>query len=177
MDGRNKIPRRKRASVASGGLVVASLHVKSSAGGRGTRTITNVNTKLGMQSTGAPISYEAQRDGDEGDSRIVTFFRDQVVFLTGVTGFLGKVLLWQLYRVCKARKIYVLVRTRKQKKSEATGQFVEDQQSSPQELIQQQLLERFEQEVLNSPILQSVAQEERFKSTVQVPNHHLPNNA
>uniref|UniRef100_A0A1I8PZX0 Fatty acyl-CoA reductase n=2 Tax=Stomoxys calcitrans TaxID=35570 RepID=A0A1I8PZX0_STOCA len=44
------------------------------------------------------------------DSNIQHFFRDKVVFITGGTGFLGKVLLEKLIRTTAVKTIYMLVR-------------------------------------------------------------------
>ena len=52
-------------------------------------------------------------------SEIVPFLEDQVIFLTGVTGFLGKVILHKIFSCCEApgrrgvRKIYVLIRAKR----------------------------------------------------------------
>lgn len=48
--------------------------------------------------------------------RISEFFSDKNVFVTGVTGFLGKVLLEKLLRSCPSiGNIYVLLRPKKDK--------------------------------------------------------------
>ena len=47
-------------------------------------------------------------------SEIVDFYRNKSVFITGATGFLGKVLIEKLLRTCHdLNKIYVLVRSKK----------------------------------------------------------------
>ena len=47
-------------------------------------------------------------------SSIADFYVGKTVFITGVTGFMGKVLLEKLLRSCsQIRKIYVLVRPKK----------------------------------------------------------------
>ena len=52
-------------------------------------------------------------------SQIKTFFQNQTVFLTGGSGFLGKVLIEKLLRECEEiEKIYVLMRTKKNKTPE-----------------------------------------------------------
>lgn len=49
--------------------------------------------------------------GNEEPSSVAEFYRDQVVFLTGGTGFIGKVLLEKLLRSCSGVKhIYLLMR-------------------------------------------------------------------
>ncbi|KAL3209797.1 hypothetical protein MRX96_037609 [Rhipicephalus microplus] len=54
----------------------------------------------------------------EGNSEIAEFFADKCVFLTGITGFLGKVVLEKLLRSCPdIGNIYVLVREKKGLKS------------------------------------------------------------
>eukprot|EP01087_Luapelamoeba_hula_P000729 TRINITY_DN1053_c0_g2_i1.p1 TRINITY_DN1053_c0_g2~~TRINITY_DN1053_c0_g2_i1.p1 ORF type:complete len:581 (+),score=85.60 TRINITY_DN1053_c0_g2_i1:63-1805(+) len=65
-----------------------------------------------------------------GPSVIVPFFRQHAVLLTGVTGYVGKVLLWKLLKTCGPRVVYVIIR--------------EKRNQSPQE--------RFDKEVLKSPI-------------------------
>lgn len=54
-------------------------------------------------------------DTDE-TSQIVSYYKGKSVFLTGATGFLGKVLIEKLLRSCnELRAIYVLVRGKKGK--------------------------------------------------------------
>lgn len=54
----------------------------------------------------------------EGNSEIADFFAGKSVFLTGITGFLGKVVLEKLLRSCPdIGSIYVLVREKKGQKS------------------------------------------------------------
>ncbi|XP_054720630.1 putative fatty acyl-CoA reductase CG5065 [Uloborus diversus] len=51
-------------------------------------------------------------DEDE-DSQVAEFYRGRSIFITGVTGFLGKVLLEKLLRACRSVKtIYVLLRAK-----------------------------------------------------------------
>ncbi|RZC39196.1 NAD binding 4 domain containing protein, partial [Asbolus verrucosus] len=51
---------------------------------------------------------------DEKD-RISEIFRDSTVFITGGTGFLGKVLIEKLLRCTELKRIYLLVRSKKGK--------------------------------------------------------------
>lgn len=44
---------------------------------------------------------------------ISEFYRDREIFITGTTGFVGKVLLEKLLRSCDVSKIYVLIRSKK----------------------------------------------------------------
>ncbi|XP_023212310.1 fatty acyl-CoA reductase 1-like [Centruroides sculpturatus] len=44
---------------------------------------------------------------------ILKFYENRDIFVTGATGFLGKILLEKLLRTCNARKIYILVRSKK----------------------------------------------------------------
>jgi len=63
-------------------------------------------------------SFNEPRDVDESEigSPIQEFFRDGVVFLTGGTGFMGKVLVEKLLRTCPHIKhIYLLIRSKKGK--------------------------------------------------------------
>lgn len=41
------------------------------------------------------------------------FYRDRSIFVTGVTGFMGKVLVEKLLRSCPIKNIYVLIRNKK----------------------------------------------------------------
>ncbi|XP_001946873.2 fatty acyl-CoA reductase wat [Acyrthosiphon pisum] len=63
-------------------------------------------------------SFNEPREVDESEigSPIQEFFRDGVVFLTGGTGFMGKVLVEKLLRTCPHIKhIYLLIRSKKGK--------------------------------------------------------------
>lgn len=52
----------------------------------------------------------------EETSEIAQFYKDSTVFLTGATGFLGKMCLEKLLRDCnELKKIYVMVRPKKGK--------------------------------------------------------------
>jgi fatty acyl-CoA reductase len=49
-------------------------------------------------------------------ANIIEFFRDKHIFVTGGTGFMGKVLLEKLLRSCSdVGNIYVLIRPKKEK--------------------------------------------------------------
>ncbi|KAJ3621040.1 hypothetical protein MTP99_003216 [Tenebrio molitor] len=48
-------------------------------------------------------------------SSIQDFYRDQTIFLTGATGFLGKLILEKLLRTCAVQKVYILVRPKHDK--------------------------------------------------------------
>jgi fatty acyl-CoA reductase len=53
------------------------------------------------------------------DAQIGKFYKEQSIFLTGGTGFLGKILIEKLLRQCwDLKKIYVLVRPKKDKSPE-----------------------------------------------------------
>jgi len=63
-------------------------------------------------------SFNEPREVNESEigSPIQEFFRDAVVFLTGGTGFMGKVLVEKLLRTCPHIKhIYLLIRSKKGK--------------------------------------------------------------
>ena len=48
------------------------------------------------------------------DSEIVEFFKNKSIFITGATGFLGKVLIEKLLRSCpEVDKIFILIRHKK----------------------------------------------------------------
>lgn len=52
-------------------------------------------------------------------SEIQEFYKDQTIFLTGGTGFVGNAIIEKLLRTCyDIKKIYVLVRAKKNKSSE-----------------------------------------------------------
>lgn len=66
-------------------------------------------------------SFNEPREVDESEigSPVQEFFRDAVVFMTGGTGFMGKVLLDKLLRSCPHIKhIYLLIRSKKGKNVE-----------------------------------------------------------
>ncbi len=47
-------------------------------------------------------------------SEIINYYKNKSIFITGATGFLGKVLIEKLLRTCyDVNKIYVLVRSKK----------------------------------------------------------------
>lgn len=51
----------------------------------------------------------------EDDSDIKNFYHGSTVFITGATGFLGKLAMEKLLRTCDVSKIYILVRSKKGK--------------------------------------------------------------
>lgn len=66
-------------------------------------------------------SFNEPQEIDEFEigSPVQEFFRDAVVFVTGGTGFMGKVLLEKLMRTCPHIKhIYLLIRSKKDKNAE-----------------------------------------------------------
>jgi len=48
-----------------------------------------------------------------GDSPVEEFYRDKVVFITGGTGFIGKVLLEKLLRSTAVRTVILLIRAKR----------------------------------------------------------------
>ncbi|KAF6206583.1 hypothetical protein GE061_017817 [Apolygus lucorum] len=50
---------------------------------------------------------------DMGSSEIVKYFKGKTIFITGGTGFIGRILIEHLLRKCDVRRIYVLVRAKK----------------------------------------------------------------
>ncbi|CAB0001195.1 unnamed protein product [Nesidiocoris tenuis] len=47
------------------------------------------------------------------ESEIVDFYRDKTIFITGGSGFIGRILIEHLFRKCEVQKIFVLVRAKK----------------------------------------------------------------
>lgn len=62
--------------------------------------------KTYLQSSGPDV-------GSEDTSPINSFYKDKVVFITGATGFMGKVLVEKLLRSTSVSKIYLLIRPKK----------------------------------------------------------------
>lgn len=61
-------------------------------------------------------SEKEQFDYPTEGSDVVEFFRDKCVFVTGASGFLGKVLVEKLLRTCKhIQTVYILMREKKGK--------------------------------------------------------------
>ncbi|XP_071535109.1 putative fatty acyl-CoA reductase CG5065 isoform X2 [Panulirus ornatus] len=50
---------------------------------------------------------------DIGVSEVTDFYRNKTVFITGGTGFMGKVLVEKLLRACPVRRIYLLMRPKR----------------------------------------------------------------
>jgi len=70
---------------------------------------------LGERSFGEPRDVLESEVG----SPVQEYFRDAVIFLTGGTGFMGKVLLEKLLRTCPhIKRIYLLIRSKKGKNVE-----------------------------------------------------------
>ncbi|CAH2101835.1 unnamed protein product [Euphydryas editha] len=68
------------------------------------------------------INEDALKENDaikkailRGDSDVLKFYDNAVVFLTGGSGFIGKQLIEKLIRSCNIRKIYILIRVKKNK--------------------------------------------------------------
>lgn len=53
---------------------------------------------------------ERYADIADGDDLVSNFYKDTVVFITGGTGFIGKLLIEKLLRVFSIKRIYLLVR-------------------------------------------------------------------
>lgn len=53
---------------------------------------------------------ERYADLADGDDLVSNFYKDSVVFITGGTGFIGKVLIEKLLREFNIKRIYLLVR-------------------------------------------------------------------
>ena len=48
-----------------------------------------------------------------GSSDVAEWYRDRTIFITGGTGFMGKVLVEKLLRSCPVKRIYLLMRPKK----------------------------------------------------------------
>lgn len=76
---------------------------------------------------GGDITAEHMLVPEQTPSEIQDFFRNSTIFLTGATGFLGKLLLEKLLRGCPDLKhIYILIREKKGKEREKRFQEVFD---------------------------------------------------
>lgn len=76
-------------------------------------------------------------DEADGGSQIAQFYQDQVVFITGGTGFIGKVLLEKLLRSCPGvKQVYLLVR----------GKSGEGPETRLEAMIKSKVFERLKQE-------------------------------
>lgn len=72
-------------------------------------------------------SFNEPREVDESEigSPVQEFFRNAVVFITGGTGFMGKMLIEKLLRSCPHIKhIYLLIRSKKGKNIEQRLEYI-----------------------------------------------------
>jgi fatty acyl-CoA reductase len=76
-------------------------------------------------------------------SSIQDFYRDQTIFLTGATGFLGKLILEKLLRTCAVQKVYILVRPKHDKTLQQRFHSIFDSAVSNLELIKNHLDQDF----------------------------------
>lgn len=60
-------------------------------------------------------SYFLYKNSDAAPTTLQKFYQNKSVFLTGGTGFLGKVIMEKLLRSCEIDTIYVLIRSKKGK--------------------------------------------------------------
>ncbi|XP_023025092.2 fatty acyl-CoA reductase wat [Leptinotarsa decemlineata] len=65
----------------------------------------------------------------EQDSDLLNFYENSTIFITGATGFLGKLCMEKLLRTCSVRKIYILVRSKKGKDIEKRFEELFDEPS------------------------------------------------
>nr|XP_054928154.1 putative fatty acyl-CoA reductase CG5065 [Dermacentor andersoni] len=78
-------------------------------------------------------AVDEQKDG----SQVAQFYQDRVVFITGGTGFIGKVLLEKLLRSCPGlKRVYLLVRSKRGEKPQARLE----------KMLSSQMFERLRQE-------------------------------
>lgn len=80
---------------------------------------------MGDALEGGDITAEHMVVPDEIPSEIQGFFKNTTIFLTGATGFLGKLLLEKLLRDCPTLKhVYILIRKKKGKTPEIRFQEI-----------------------------------------------------
>ena len=73
--------------------------------------VSNNNTNI---ITNAKNSMFGSETSSQHSSEIIDYYKNKTIFITGATGFLGKVLIEKLLRSCyNLNKIYVLVRSKK----------------------------------------------------------------
>ena len=66
------------------------------------------------------------------DGTVLSFYSGKNVFLTGATGFMGKVLLQKLLRTCPdIGNVYTLIRPKKGRRTEERAQALFNQPVSP----------------------------------------------
>ncbi|XP_077516648.1 fatty acyl-CoA reductase 1-like isoform X2 [Amblyomma americanum] len=93
-----------------------------------------VNLGSEQQQPSPPTDFVT--DGN-GDSQVARFYQDRAVFLTGGTGFIGKVLLEKLLRSCPGlKRVYLLIRTKRG----------EEPQARLATILSSQVFERLKQE-------------------------------
>ncbi|XP_053685653.1 fatty acyl-CoA reductase wat-like [Sabethes cyaneus] len=74
---------------------------------------------------------------DGGRSRVLEFYRDSTVLITGASGFVGQVLLEKIFRTLEVRKVYVMIRSKRNVNAEERlgkllqGQLFERIRSDP----------------------------------------------
>ncbi|CAH1403215.1 unnamed protein product [Nezara viridula] len=73
-----------------------------------------------LRSSSAMVALQADRQsiGDYEESEIQTLFQGGKVLITGATGFLGKVLMESLLRKTSTEKIFILIRSKRNKTTE-----------------------------------------------------------
>lgn len=74
-------------------------------------------TEVQQHKEGGDITASDMIDeSNSGTSDLQNFYADSTIFITGATGFLGKILLEKLLRTCSdLKKIYILIRPKKDK--------------------------------------------------------------
>jgi len=66
-----------------------------------------------------PLQFTAMEE-KIAKSEIISFYKDKTIFITGASGFMGKVLLEKLLFSCSnLNKIYILIRNKKGRNIEA----------------------------------------------------------
>ena len=63
-------------------------------------------------------ALQSRMDAANNNSPVVEFYNDKTVFITGATGFMGKVLVEKLLRSTNVKKLLVLIRPKKGVKTE-----------------------------------------------------------
>lgn len=94
-----------------------------------------------LKFTNQQSHIQAEADEKSNESQIARFYQDRVVFITGGTGFIGKVLLEKLLRSCPGlKRAYLLVRSKRG----------EEPQARLEKMFNSQMFDRLKQQQPNA---------------------------